>query len=59
MRRTDFDDMMEISIRIINGFASAKGDNPIKLIRYERQEDIEGHDEIRIVVAGLEDEINK
>ena len=56
MKRKDFDDLLEISIRIINGMASAKGLRPIKLEHYERQEDIEGMDEVRILISGLTDE---
>ena len=59
MTRTDFDALLDISIRIINGIASARGSNPIKLVHYERQEDIEGHDEVRIIIAGLEDEVDE
>lgn len=58
MTRQDFDAMLEMSIRIINGIACAKGDEGIKLVRHERQTDIEGHDEIRIVVSGLTDELD-
>lgn len=59
MTREDFDAMLEVSIRIINGIASARGDNPIKLETYERQSDIEGFDEITIIVSGLTDETDK
>ena len=59
MRRDDFDTMMEVAIRIANGFASARGERPIKLENYERQVDLEGYDVIKITVSGLEDEIDK
>lgn len=58
MHREDFDAMLEMSIRIINGIACAKGDDPIKLERWERQTDIEGHDQITIVISGLTDELD-
>lgn len=58
MDRNDFDAMLEMSIRIINGIACAKGDDPIKLERWERQTDMEGYDQITLVVSGLTDGID-